>query len=71
MGRSKGGVLDFDETLIGTFVELEGPERWIDEVARRLGYRREDYITATYAALYFEWCRRRGARRGNMVFSKY
>ena len=71
VGGSKGGVLDFDETPIGTFVELEGPERWIDGVARRLGYRREDYITATYAALYFEWCRRRGARRGNMVFSKY
>jgi len=71
VGRSKGGVLDFDETPIGTFVELEGPERWIDEVARRLGYRREDYITATYAELYFAWCRRRRVRPGNMVFRKY
>ena len=70
VGRSKGGVLDFDETPIGTFVELEGPERWIDEVARRLGYRREDYITATYAELYFAWCRRRRVRPGNMVFRK-
>jgi adenylate cyclase, class 2 len=70
-GRSRSGVLDFDETPIGTFVELEGPRRWIDEVARRLGYRRQDYITASYAALYFDWCRRRRVRPGNMVFRKY
>ncbi len=70
-GRSRPRELEFDETPIGTFVELEGPRRWIDEVARRLGYRRQDYITASYAALYFDWCRRRGARPGNMVFGKY
>src|SRR2546427_28773 len=32
-----------DETPIGNFIELEGPPRWIDRVARELGYRPEDY----------------------------
>jgi adenylate cyclase, class 2 len=60
--------LTLDETPIGTFVELEGPRRWIDKVAGELGYGRADYITASYSALYFDACRRRGVRPANMVF---
>lgn len=68
----KGGApqLVFDETPVGDYLELEGPGRWIDEVARRLGYRSEDYITLSYAALYREKCRARGQKPGNMVFRK-
>ena len=55
--RGKRDVADaphlvFDETPIGNYLELEGPQRWIDEVARQLGYSRRDYITESYAALY-------------------
>lgn len=41
-----------DETPIGTFLELEGPPRWIDRTARHLGFREADYITASYAELH-------------------
>lgn len=66
--RVRPPLLMVDETPIGTYLELEGPERWIDRVARRLGYRPEDYITESYVALFVERCRRRGRKPGNMVF---
>lgn len=65
-GRSP--VAEWDETPIGTFVELEGPRRWIDTTAKQLGYTRKDYVTASYAALYFEKCWREGKKPGQMVF---
>jgi adenylate cyclase class IV len=65
----EGGVhVEFDETPAGVFLELEGPRRAIDRMARRLGYRPAEYITRSYAALHFEECRRRGVRAGDMVF---
>ena len=63
--------MTLDETPIGNFIELEGPRRWIDKVARQFGYTRADYITASYAVLYFEHCRKRGIRPTHMVFRKY
>jgi adenylate cyclase class 2 len=71
--RGKGEVADaphlvFDETPIGAFLELEGPQRWIDEVARHLGYPRRDYITESYAALYRKSCQALGSTPGNMIF---
>jgi adenylate cyclase class 2 len=60
--------LVFDETPIGNYLELEGPERWIDEVARQLGYSRRDYIRESYAALYRKKCLLEGKTPGNMVF---
>jgi len=64
------GEVVFDQTPIGDFLELEGPKRWIDSVARRLGYTRNDYITQSYAALYLARCVERGVKPGNMVFGK-
>ena len=43
------------ETPIGDYIELEGPPAWIDDTAQRLGYAEMDYITATYADLFFEY----------------
>jgi adenylate cyclase class 2 len=60
----------YDETPIGNYLELEGPEKWIDAVATRLGYSPQDYITSTYLALYFESCREEGKKPGNMVFKR-
>jgi adenylate cyclase class 2 len=57
-----------DETPIGVYLELEGPPRWIDQTARRLGFRKSDYITASYGSLYFAWCEQRGEPPGHMVF---
>ncbi|HVA00197.1 MAG TPA: class IV adenylate cyclase [Terriglobia bacterium] len=63
-------ALLYDETPIGNYVELEGPRKWIDKVARQLGYRHKDYITASYATLYQGYCRKKGIQPGNMVFPK-
>ncbi len=66
--RHRGAVAVLDETPIGNFLELEGPPRWIDRVARGLGYRRKDYISASYATLYRLDCRRKRRKAGHMVF---
>jgi len=60
----------YDETPIGTYLELEGPKRWIDAVARGLGLGRGDYITASYGQLYLEWCQAQGKPPSDMVFGR-
>jgi adenylate cyclase, class 2 len=64
------GLAMLDETPIGVYLELEGPPRWIDSTARRLGFSAADYITASYARLYLEWCKRRQIRASHMLFRK-
>ena len=49
------GIIALDETPIGLFLELEGPEYWIDSTARQLGFSPHEYITASYAALYRDY----------------
>ena len=66
--EATGGHLMLDETPIGNYLEIEGPEAWIDQVAGRLGYSRTDYITASYAALYVDHCAAEGQPVGDMVF---
>jgi adenylate cyclase class 2 len=66
---SEATVAVLDETPIGNFLELEGPERWIDETARQLGYKPEDYITRSYVTLYRRWCEQRGIKPKAMFFS--
>lgn len=67
--REPGEVL-LDETPIGTYLELEGPPRWIGRVARALGRRRSEFLTATYADLYRAWRRRHGGPARAMVFRR-
>src|SRR5450432_3623002 len=66
--KYRAGVAMLDETPIGVFLELEGTGPWIDRTAGRLGFRETDYITASYASLYLEFCGRRGGVAGDMVF---
>ncbi len=69
--QAKGpGKLTLDETPIGTFIELEGPRRWIRMVANALGYRPKEFTTATYAELYHAWRRQHAGPQGQMVFEK-
>lgn len=49
--RRKSPSVAFDQTLVGVYLELEGPRSWIDRVARQLGFDKADYITASYVAL--------------------
>jgi adenylate cyclase class 2 len=67
--RFSSGVAMLDETPIGVYLELEGSPTWIDRTAQRLGYAEQDYITASYARLYMEWCEARGVEPGNMLFA--
>jgi adenylate cyclase, class 2 len=66
-GDGTGHVV-LDETPIGSFGEIEGPARWIDRTARTLGILPADYITQTYADLFFAWKRRTRSRAGEMTF---
>jgi adenylate cyclase, class 2 len=63
----KGHVV-VDETPIGNFGEIEGPPRWIDGTALALGIARKDYITQTYAPMFFEWKRRTKSNAKEMTF---
>ena len=69
-GEVEPGIITLDETPIGTFVELEGPARWIDRTAKGLGFSRRDYITASYGALFFQWCNEYGIESNAMTFEK-
>jgi adenylate cyclase class 2 len=57
-----------DRTPIGNFGEIEGSPHWIDRTARALGISRKDYITDTYAPMFFEWKRRTGSTAKEMTF---
>ena len=60
--------IEFDETPIGTFLELEGNRSAIDRAARLLGYARSQYITQTYGTLYIAHSRLYGYKPANMLF---
>ncbi|HTV55420.1 MAG TPA: class IV adenylate cyclase [Terriglobia bacterium] len=47
----KQPTLSFDETSAGDYIELEGPQGWIDHVASQLGFDEGEYITASYVSL--------------------
>jgi adenylate cyclase class 2 len=57
-----------DETPIGNFAEIEGPPEWIDTLARDLGVSQRDYITETYAGLFFAWKRQTASPANEMTF---
>ena len=63
----KGHVV-VDKTPIGNFGEIEGSPHWIDRTARALGINRRDYITQTYAPMFFEWKRRTHSLAKEMTF---
>ena len=62
------GHVVVDETPIGHFGEIEGPARWIDRTAKALGIRQADYLTDTYAGLFFSWKRRTRSPAMEMTF---
>lgn len=63
-----GVVVAVDETPIGDYAEFEGPEERIQELTRRMGIDRSQFINASYYSLYIERCRECGAAPGHMVF---
>jgi adenylate cyclase class 2 len=66
----RAGVAMLDETPVGVYLELEGTPHWIDRCARLLGFQKSDYITASYARVYLDWCAARGCTPGDMTFAR-
>ncbi len=64
----KQGEVTLDETPIGVFMELEGPGYWIEAAAEGLGFSREKFVTASYAALYVEYRKTHTDAPADMVF---
>lgn len=62
------GHVVLDQTPIGIFGEIEGPSRWIDRTAARFGITKDDYITQTYADLFFTWKRTTRSPATEMTF---
>jgi adenylate cyclase class 2 len=62
------GHVVLDETPIGNFGEIEGSPRWIDRTARGIGLSPSDYITETYAPMFFAWKRRTRSKATEMTF---
>jgi adenylate cyclase class 2 len=66
----KGQVV-VDETPIGNFCEIEGPPRWIDGTAKKLGVSTADYITKNYATLFLEWKQETKSPAREMTFQDF
>jgi adenylate cyclase, class 2 len=64
----KGQVV-VDQTPIGNFCEIEGPARWIDATAKKLGVARAGYIMKNYATLFLEWKHQTGSTANEMTFA--
>ncbi len=65
---AKDLLIDFDETPVGTFVELEGPGHAIDQAARELGFSPRDYVLKNYLLLYLDDCKRQNLQPSHMLF---
>ena len=59
-----------DETPIGLFAELEGPEEWIDRTGRKLGLAAEDLLTLSYGRLFEIWREESCSRAAQLTFAE-
>ena len=58
-----------DETPIGVFAELEGPEDWIDSVSARLAIDSSSLMTMSYGRLFEDWLKETGCSACDMTFA--
>lgn len=58
-----------DETPIGAFAELEGPEEWIDATSARLGLDPSSLMTMSYGRLFDDWRIETGSSASDMTFA--
>lgn len=61
-------IVALDETPVGVFVELEGPEADITAVAARLGRAPADYLRASYRTLFLAYREAHGLSTSDMLF---
>ena len=58
-----------DETPIGTYAELEGPEEWIDKTAAALGVNRSEFQNESYGRLFELWKQETGSPANDLTFA--
>ena len=63
-----GVVVTIDETPIGTFVELEGDEQGIIQIAHALGLAPEEYVVDSYRGLFIQAQAGREGSATDMIF---
>jgi len=61
-------IVAIDETPVGVFVEIEGGDRRIHEMAEALGRGPSDYMRDSYRRIYISDCAARGVPPADMVF---
>lgn len=61
-------IVAIDETPVGTFIEIEGSESGINEMARTLGRAESDYIQDSYRGLFLQHRQAFGITGADMVF---
>src|SRR5271163_4113080 len=57
-----------DETPIGTYAELEGPEEWIDKTAAALGVNQSEFQNESYGRLFDLWKQDTGSSANDLTF---
>ena len=62
------GIITLDETPIGVYLELEGPQYWIDSTAARLDFPVSQFLNSSYAALYRKHREQHPDAPANMIF---
>jgi adenylate cyclase class 2 len=62
-------IVAIDETPVGTFVEIDGGDRGIQEMAIALGRGPSDYVLDSYRRIYILDCETRGIPPADMVFA--
>lgn len=59
-----------DETPIGVYAELEGPEDWIDAAGHKLGVDHGQFLTLSYGRLFDQWRETTGSTAQNLTFAE-
>jgi adenylate cyclase class 2 len=58
-----------DETPLGTYAEIEGPEDWINRTAAALGVDSSEFIGLSYGRLFEAWKEETGSPASDMTFA--
>lgn len=61
-------IVAIDETPVGVFIEIEGGDRGITEMAAALGRGPSDYVLDSYRGVFVQHCERLGRPIQDMVF---
>jgi adenylate cyclase class 2 len=64
---ASGALIAIDETIVGTYIEIEGSDEAIADVAAALGRAPGDYILESYRAIYFREREARGLATADML----